>query len=83
MQILGCICFLYHTEKWTQISQLFYETHTEGIIGDIWDACIVAALRKEGQFLSVPEHTGLIMCCDGVPVSSHQVSVHFLKRRYM
>ena len=27
-----------------------------------------AALRKEGQFLSVPEHTGLIMCCDGVPV---------------
>ena len=43
-----CICFLYHTEKW---SQLFYETHTEGIIGDIWDACIVAALiGKRGSF---------------------------------
>ena len=60
----------FHAEKWNEISQYFYKTHStnEGIIGDISDGSIAAALRKEGQFLSVPEHTGLIMCCDGVPV---------------
>ena len=25
-------------------------------------------LKQEGNFLSVPEHAGLILCCDGVPV---------------
>ena len=29
---------------------------------------IIALLREEGQFLSVPEHAGLMICCDGVPV---------------
>ena len=29
---------------------------------------IIALLREEGQFLSVPEHAGLMICCNGVPV---------------
>ena len=27
-----------------------------------------AQLMKPGGFLSFPEHTGLILCCDGVPL---------------
>ena len=38
------------------------------IIQDIDDGTICESLRAEGAFLSCPEHAGLILCTDGVPV---------------
>ena len=35
---------------------------------DIHDGTVFEKLMKEGEFLSVAEHTGLIMCADGVPI---------------
>ena len=41
---------------------------TEGIIQDIHDGTICQTLRAAGLFLSCPEHAGLTLCTDGVPV---------------
>ena len=35
---------------------------------DIYDGTVVKNLMQPGHFLSVPEHTGLILSCDGAPV---------------
>lgn len=39
---------------------------TQDTINDTNNGRIIAPLREEGHFLSVPEHAGLIICCDGV-----------------
>ena len=38
-------------------------------------------LKQESNFLSVPEHAGLILCCDGVPVfkSSGMIQAMYIK----
>eukprot|EP00731_Ephydatia_muelleri_P006885 Em0003g1133a len=46
----------------------FHRKHTEDTIEDIDDGTLMKQLKQEGNFLSVPEHAGLILCCDGVPV---------------
>lgn len=38
-------------------------------IQDIQDGSNYRKLMKPEEFLSVPEHTGLILCSDGVPVA--------------
>ena len=35
---------------------------------DLQDGSIYRALMQPGEFLSVPEHIGLILCSDGIPV---------------
>ena len=51
-----------------KICQFFFRQHTEDIIGDIDDGTLMKHLKQESKFLSVPEHAGLVLCCDGVPV---------------
>ena len=40
----------------------------QGFIQDIQDGNRYRKLSRPGKFLSVPEHTGLILCADGVPL---------------
>ena len=43
-------------------------TMVEGTIQDIHGANIYSCLKRQGEFILVSEHTGLIMCCDSIPV---------------
>eukprot|EP00731_Ephydatia_muelleri_P010910 Em0005g1496a len=56
------------SNKWNDILKHFSRKRTKGIIQDIDDGTICESLRAEGAFLSCPEHAGLILCTDGVPV---------------
>ncbi len=46
----------------------FVRTSTPENIQDIQDGSMYKSLMVPGEFLSVPEHTGLILCTDGVPL---------------
>ncbi|KAL5496975.1 hypothetical protein EMCRGX_G013356 [Ephydatia muelleri] len=56
------------TEKWQEICTHFESLqHERTTIKDIHNGEVFRSLRGEGKFLCVPEHTGLILSCDGVP----------------
>ena len=62
--------FLYfitlYTEKWQEICTHFVSLKHEGTtINDIHNGEVFRSLRGEGKFLCIPEHTGLILSCDG------------------
>ena len=68
--ILCCIIFscFFFTEKWQEICTHFESLqHERTTINDIHNGEVFRSLRGEGKFLCVPEHTGLILSCDGVP----------------
>lgn len=60
------VCSL--TEKWESIQYPFARVSTDGCIQDIHDGSCFKKWMQPGEFLSVPEHTGLVMCADGVPL---------------
>ena len=66
--IYNVFCSYFHTEKWNVKCQYFNRSTVEGTIQDIHDASIYSYLKRQGEFFLVPEHTGLIICCDGIPV---------------
>ena len=46
----------------------FTRSATSGAICDLHDGSVVAHLMRPGNFLSTPEHTGLLLNTDGVPL---------------
>lgn len=46
----------------------FTRVKDSDMLQDIHDGRAMMDLMSSGNFLSVPEHTGLILCTDGVPV---------------
>lgn len=57
---------LHPTDKWEEMQYPFTRHTKPGILQDIQDGTLYRELMQPGQFLSVPEHTGLILCSDGV-----------------
>ena len=53
-------------DKWDQLQYPFTRERTDGKLQDIQDGEAYLELSKPGGFLAVPEHTGLILCSDGV-----------------
>ena len=54
------------SDKWDQLQYPFTRERIDGKLQDIQDGEAYKELSKPGGFLAVPEHTGLIMCSDGV-----------------
>ncbi len=61
----------------------FTRQHHSNYIKDIQDGEEYKKLMEPGNFLSVPEHTGLILCSDGVPLfkSSGTLTLKFICTR--
>ena len=55
-------------EHWDAVQYPFTRQSVPGIIQDIHDGAKYKRLMRTGEFLSVPEYTGLILCSDGVPL---------------
>ena len=61
---------LFHTNiislrKYRELQYPFTQESKPDTIQDIQDG---AKYKKPGEFLSLPEHTGLVLCSDGVPL---------------
>lgn len=84
-QILYWVIFtfiiLLHLEHWETIHYPFTRQSVPNCIGDIQDGTEYVQLMQPGNFLSVPEHTGLILCSDGAPLfkSSGRLFLVYLK----
>ena len=59
------IIYIY-ADKWDQLHYPFTRKAINGKIVDIHDGRAYQKLSKPGGFLTVPEHTGLVLCADGV-----------------
>ena len=76
MFAVSLVCFAYYcdlecyksAENWDTIQYPFSRPSFNGIIQDIQDGNRYQKLSRPGKFLSVPEHTGLLLCADGVPL---------------
>ena len=55
-------------ENWELLKYPFKCTKQLNHLCDIHDGSVLQELMKPSNFLSVPEHTGFIMCTDGVPM---------------
>ena len=55
-------------ENWNLVQYPFTRKSLPDCIQDIQDGSCYKILMEPGEFLSVPEHTGLILCSDGVPL---------------
>ena len=58
--------FLPLLDKWEELQYPFTRKNVPGRMQDIQDGKLYQELQGPGGFLSVPEHTGLILCSDGV-----------------
>lgn len=54
-------------ENWDTINYPFTRSVTD-TIQDVQDGIKYRELMQPGEFLSVPEHAGLVLCSDGVPL---------------
>lgn len=65
---------MFCTDKWKQLQYPFTRTKVPGTYQDLQDGKAYKDLSKRGGFLSIPEHVGFILCCDGVQLfkSSNQ-----------
>ena len=72
--IINDACMIMVAEKWIQLQYPFTRNTIADTLQDIQDGKLYQELLKPGGFLSVPEHTGLILCSDGVQLfkSSNQ-----------
>ena len=68
--ILHCleICFSSFADHWQDLQYPRSSTLQDGRIHDIWNGDALKPLLQEGAFFSHPEHLGLILSTDGVPV---------------
>ena len=57
-----------YIENWEAVQYPFTRQSTPGLTEDIQDGSKYIRLMNNGGFLAVPEHAGLILCCDGVPL---------------
>lgn len=55
-------------DNWSQVQYPFSRTVMKDCIQDVQDGTHYQKLSGPGNFFSVPEHTGLILCADGVPL---------------
>ena len=55
-------------ENWDLVQYPFTRGTNAGYLQDIHDTKKYKKLSRPGKFLSVPEHTGLILSTDGVPL---------------
>lgn len=62
----GAINIFSFIDKWEELQYPFTRKNVQGRIQDIQDGKLYQELQGPGGFLSVPEHTGLILCSDGV-----------------
>ncbi len=62
----------YYTEKWEQLQYPFTRKRIPNTLHDIHDGKLYQELQNPGGFLSYPENTGLVLCTDGVQLSSNQ-----------
>lgn len=65
-RITSLFFFIVVSDKWDQLQYPFTRERTDGKVQDIQDGEAYLELTKPGGFLAVPEHTGLILCSDGV-----------------
>ena len=56
------------SENWDALCYPFIHISSPDTVEDIQDGSEYRKLMEPGEFLSVPEHTGLILCSDGVPL---------------
>lgn len=70
-------CSNISAENWDVVQYPFTRNYIPNCIQDIQDGSEYRKLMQPGQFLSVPEHTGLVLCSDGVPLfkSSGRVTI--------
>lgn len=66
-QLALCVSLIIQ-ENWDAAQYPFTRQYIPGVIQDIQDGKKYQKLMRTGEFLSVPEHTGLILCSDGVPL---------------
>lgn len=57
---------IFFTDQWEDLQYPFSRQNDPDRIQDIQDGNDYRHLMKPGKFLSVPEHTGLVLCADGV-----------------
>eukprot|EP00731_Ephydatia_muelleri_P013443 Em0007g753a len=55
-------------ENWDKLQYPFTRRQETDMQHDLQDGSKYRALMQPGEFLSVPEHIGLILCRDGIPV---------------
>eukprot|EP00731_Ephydatia_muelleri_P031481 Em0022g995a len=55
-------------ENWDKLQYPFTRRQETDMQHDLQDGSKYRALMQPGEFLSVPEHIGLILCSDGIPV---------------
>ena len=63
---LMCLVFVLTADKWDLLQYPFTRNVMDGKIQDVQDGEEYLKLTEPGGFLIVPEHTGLILCSDGV-----------------
>ncbi len=65
-------------DNWEKVNYPFTRPLVSGAYNDIQDGERYKRQSQPGKFFSVPEHTGLILCADGVPLfkSSGLCSLH-------
>ncbi len=56
------------TENWDKVQYPFTRPRASGLFQDIHDGERYKRQSGPGKFFSVPEHAGLILCADGVPL---------------
>ena len=59
-------CLYFIPDKWNLLQYPFTRNVIHGKIQDVQDGEEYRKLTEPGGFLTVPEHTGLILCSDGV-----------------
>ena len=59
---------IYSLENWDKLQYPFTRRQETDMQHDLQDGSKYRALMQPGEYLSVPEHIGLILCSDGIPV---------------
>ena len=70
-QLLRCKLYLQHLyfpDRWDDLHYPLSNSLQDGFIHDIWNGNGVKPLTQDGGFLTYPEHLGLSLSTDGVPV---------------
>ena len=57
--------FCIHTDNWDKVQYSFSRLVSMDVLTDIQDG---NRYKKQSGFFSVPEHAGLVLCTDGVPL---------------
>ena len=66
--IIMLLCHIIYTGNWDKLQYPFTRSVNPDVLQDIQDGKRYKQQSGHGKFFSKPEHAGLILCTDGVPL---------------